>query len=377
MSLLVGFAPDGRGKAVLHLAGMLARSAGEDLVVCAVVPAPWSPSPARVDAEYQQYLQETANEALEKARARLPSDIPATFVVHDARSVPAGLLELAEQRDASLIVVGSSAAGGSGYVTLGSASSRLLLQLAAPGRHRAARLPLPAGRARDAGDRRLRRHRERGEPRRRGGERRGAGRRDAAARLVRGALARALHRRGRDGAPTRTCSPSGAPRWRRRRRPRWRRSPTCRPSRPSARSRRPRRDLGGGARRPRVGRRRRARRGLEHDRPGRARVPRLARREDRPPLPGPRRRRPARRGRGDRGGGEGGLAAAAQRDPGQRLADDALGDERRVVVGADARRDHLDDVGADRARARRRRCGRRAAGRPRSCRRARACRCRG
>jgi nucleotide-binding universal stress UspA family protein len=126
MSLLVGFAPDGRGKAVLHLAGMLARSADDDLVVCAVVPAPWYPSPARVDAEYQQYLQQNATEALEKARTRLPSDIPATFVVHDARSVPAGLLELAEQRDASLIVVGSSASGGSGQVTLGSASSRLL-----------------------------------------------------------------------------------------------------------------------------------------------------------------------------------------------------------------------------------------------------------
>jgi nucleotide-binding universal stress UspA family protein len=126
MSLLVGFAPDARGKAVLHLAGMLARSADDDLVVGAVVPAPWYPSPARVDAEYQDYLQETANAALEKARTRLPSDIPATFVVHDARSVPAGLLELAEQREASLIVVGSSAAGGSGQVTLGSASGRLL-----------------------------------------------------------------------------------------------------------------------------------------------------------------------------------------------------------------------------------------------------------
>jgi len=126
MSLLVGFAPDARGKAVLHLAGMLARSADEDLVVGAVIPAPWYPSPARVDAEYQEYLQATANEALEKARTRLPSDIPSTFVVHDARSVPAGLLELAEQRDATLIVVGSSAAGGAGHVTLGSASSRLL-----------------------------------------------------------------------------------------------------------------------------------------------------------------------------------------------------------------------------------------------------------
>ena len=126
MSLLVAFAPDGRGKAVLHLAAMLARSAEDDLVVCAVVPAPWYPSPARIDAEYREYLHQAAQDALDQARARLPSDIPATFVVHDARSVPAGLLEVAEQDDASLIVVGSSSAGGVGHVTLGSASSRLL-----------------------------------------------------------------------------------------------------------------------------------------------------------------------------------------------------------------------------------------------------------
>jgi nucleotide-binding universal stress UspA family protein len=126
MTLLVGFAPDGRGKAVLHLAGMFARSADEELVVSAVVPAPWYPSPAKVDAEYQEYLQTMAQEALEKARRRLPPDIPAAYVVHDARSVPAGLLELAEAHDAAIIVLGSSAGAGAGSVTLGSASSRLL-----------------------------------------------------------------------------------------------------------------------------------------------------------------------------------------------------------------------------------------------------------
>jgi nucleotide-binding universal stress UspA family protein len=126
MSLVVAFAPDGRGKAVLHLAGMLARSADDELVVCAVVPAPWYPSPARVDAEYRDYLQQAARDALEKARSRLPSDLPARFVVHDARSAPAGLLEVAEEEDAPLIVVGSSSAGGAGQVNLGSASSRLL-----------------------------------------------------------------------------------------------------------------------------------------------------------------------------------------------------------------------------------------------------------
>ena len=50
MTIVVGFAPDGHGRAVLHLAGMLARSSNDDLLGCAVVPASWFPSEARVDA---------------------------------------------------------------------------------------------------------------------------------------------------------------------------------------------------------------------------------------------------------------------------------------------------------------------------------------
>ena len=126
MTLVVGFAPDGRGRAVLHLAGMLARSTQDELVVCAVVPSPWPPSPARVDAEYRAYLIRAANEALGQARARLPANIPASFVVRDARSAPAGLLDVAGEHDASVIVAGSSAAGGPGHVSLGSTTSRLL-----------------------------------------------------------------------------------------------------------------------------------------------------------------------------------------------------------------------------------------------------------
>jgi nucleotide-binding universal stress UspA family protein len=117
VTLVVGCAPDGRGRAVLHLAGMLARSADEELVLCAVVPAAWPPSPARVDAEYRAYTERAAEEALAAARSRLPDDVPARSVVRHARSAPAGLLEVAEEHDAALIVVGSPA---------GSTSSRLL-----------------------------------------------------------------------------------------------------------------------------------------------------------------------------------------------------------------------------------------------------------
>jgi nucleotide-binding universal stress UspA family protein len=126
MTMVVGIAPDGRGAAAVHLAAMLARSAQDDLVLCAVVPAPWPPSPARVDAEYRAHLEATASEALDEARARLPADASATTLVDHARSAPAGLLEVAERHDATVVVVGSSSAGVFGRVSLGSVSDRLV-----------------------------------------------------------------------------------------------------------------------------------------------------------------------------------------------------------------------------------------------------------
>jgi nucleotide-binding universal stress UspA family protein len=126
MTLVVGVSPEGRSRAGVHLAAMLARSAGEELLLCAVVPIPWPPSPARVDAEYRSYLEHVAGEALAVARDRLPDGIAASTLVHHARSAPAGLLEVAERHESPLIVAGSSSAGHAGRVALGSVSDRLL-----------------------------------------------------------------------------------------------------------------------------------------------------------------------------------------------------------------------------------------------------------
>jgi nucleotide-binding universal stress UspA family protein len=116
MTLLAGFAPDGRARGVLHLAGMLARSSGEPLVVGVVIPRSWPPGLGRVDAEYHAYLDTTAEDALATARRRVPDDVEATFVVHHARSAPAGLLELVGEHDARALVLGP----------LGSTAHRLL-----------------------------------------------------------------------------------------------------------------------------------------------------------------------------------------------------------------------------------------------------------
>ena len=126
MTLVVGYAPDARGEAALHLAGMLARSFGDDLVVCSVIPTPWAPGMARVDAEHDAFLDQLADEALEQARAMLAAGIAATFVRHRARSAPAGLLAVADEHDARMIVLGSSSGGPLGHVVLGSVTDRLL-----------------------------------------------------------------------------------------------------------------------------------------------------------------------------------------------------------------------------------------------------------
>jgi nucleotide-binding universal stress UspA family protein len=126
MTYVVGCAPDERGAAAIELAVLLARSSGEPLVLCSVVPKPWFPSMARIDAEYHTFLDNQADEALARARSTLPDDVEATLVRYHARSAPAGLLEVVQQRDASLVVVGSSSAGGLGEAVLGSVTDRLL-----------------------------------------------------------------------------------------------------------------------------------------------------------------------------------------------------------------------------------------------------------
>ena len=126
MTIVVGYPPDGSGSAELDLAAMLSRTNGEDIVVCTVVPAPWYPGIGRIDAEYQAELSEIATNAIAEAQGEMAGDVTVTYEAHQARSVPRGLLEVAEKHAATLIVVGSTSAGPYGHVTLGSTTDRLL-----------------------------------------------------------------------------------------------------------------------------------------------------------------------------------------------------------------------------------------------------------
>jgi nucleotide-binding universal stress UspA family protein len=125
MTILVGYPTNRRAKAVLSLAGMIARSSGEDVVVCAVIRDPRVPGIAREDPEFRSYVDELADNALTQASEDMPKDVAVQFTRIDARSIPSGLVQAAEQRGASTIVVGS-AMGRIESITLSSIADRLL-----------------------------------------------------------------------------------------------------------------------------------------------------------------------------------------------------------------------------------------------------------
>ncbi len=109
MKLLVGYSADNGGREALRLAAMLARSSGGRLIVVNVHPEGWDhPSPARVDAEYAQFLAKHAAKALASARAELPSGIDAEFLSRTASLAGKGLHDAAEEFDVDGVVLGSA-----------------------------------------------------------------------------------------------------------------------------------------------------------------------------------------------------------------------------------------------------------------------------
>lgn len=123
---MVGLAPGERGLAALQLAAVLARSFSDDLVLVTIVPTPWPPDPNRQDAEYLAYLEQAAEQTQAKARAELGNELSLDCVLHRARSVSSGVVEVARERGASLVTLGSSARGLLGLVTLGGVGQRVL-----------------------------------------------------------------------------------------------------------------------------------------------------------------------------------------------------------------------------------------------------------
>jgi nucleotide-binding universal stress UspA family protein len=126
MTTLIGLAPNERGAAAVHLGSMLARSVSDDVVVATVVPTPWPPNPDRIDAEYLAHQEKAAEEALAGARTRIGPDLSVELITHSARSVSSGLLDVARDRRATVVALGSSSGGVFGVVSLGGVAERIL-----------------------------------------------------------------------------------------------------------------------------------------------------------------------------------------------------------------------------------------------------------
>jgi nucleotide-binding universal stress UspA family protein len=132
MTIIAGFSSSRQGSAPLNLAAQIARSSGDKIIATAIVERPWPPKGDPIEDEYLRYVTSQASQALERVIGRLPADLDIAVVVHQSTSIPAGLMELAVDHQADVVVVGSSSSGLLGRVTLGSVTERLVHTAAVP-----------------------------------------------------------------------------------------------------------------------------------------------------------------------------------------------------------------------------------------------------
>ena len=127
MEILVGVNLGSQSGDALALASALATTLDADLVVANVYPVAYNyVSPAHVDAEWQGFLLEQAEEALAWARQQLGDRDRVSYVIHPHRSSGVGLAEIATARHSQIIVIGSAPGGSSDRIHGGSTSDQLL-----------------------------------------------------------------------------------------------------------------------------------------------------------------------------------------------------------------------------------------------------------
>jgi nucleotide-binding universal stress UspA family protein len=126
MTIIAGFSSSRQGSAPLNLATQLARTTGEKVIAAAVVERTLPAGVDPIEDEYRGYLASRATESLQRLVDRLPGDLDISVTVHHSTSIPNGLMELANQHSADLVVVGSSSSGLLGRIALGTVTERLV-----------------------------------------------------------------------------------------------------------------------------------------------------------------------------------------------------------------------------------------------------------
>jgi nucleotide-binding universal stress UspA family protein len=124
--VVVGFDGTASGEDAVALGRWCARLLGVATTVAVVHPEPAAISSARVDAEWIADRHRAAEAILDRARALLAATDDVNFRVVASSSAAHGLHDLAETVSASLIAVGSRAAGPHERLFTGSTADRLL-----------------------------------------------------------------------------------------------------------------------------------------------------------------------------------------------------------------------------------------------------------
>lgn len=127
MEIVVGVNQGDASRDALKLGAALATSLDAKLVITNIYPVAYGfPSKAHVDAEWQAFLIERGQETLDWARVQIGDRGEVEYSLHGHRSSGIGLIEVAENREASMIVLGSSPGGSPGRIHCGSTADQLM-----------------------------------------------------------------------------------------------------------------------------------------------------------------------------------------------------------------------------------------------------------
>jgi nucleotide-binding universal stress UspA family protein len=130
VTVVVGYRAGEVGLSGLHLAVRVARTRDTSLTVATIVPKPWlTPSLGHVDAEYVHWADNLAADSADEVEGYLhglADGIEVTYVHLVHRSVSGGLIQVIDEVDAEIVVLGSLPSGGRGQVVIGSTADWLL-----------------------------------------------------------------------------------------------------------------------------------------------------------------------------------------------------------------------------------------------------------
>jgi nucleotide-binding universal stress UspA family protein len=132
MRYIVGYTDTPSGEDALNLAVRLARSMKRSLDIVIVLRSEARATLVPVDAGYEKYLHQAAEEWLHHALTLVPRDMDVNGHIVYAESFAQGLLDASRDLKARMIVVGAARGGLLGRFTIGSVANALLHSAVVP-----------------------------------------------------------------------------------------------------------------------------------------------------------------------------------------------------------------------------------------------------